>query len=167
MDRLIIEPGTGIGQIRLGMTKTEVEEWLRSYTDRYEITREQNPQRYHLEGTIRSCFQCEFDEEGKVSVIQISSGLKDVLHCEFMGIDVFRMKAEELVAQIDQLSPYDREHGELGYTYEFPALGLTFWRPVILNEADLAAEWFQEMDPAIQEDEMKNLYFECVSVRRV
>jgi len=167
MDRLMIEPRKGIGHIQLGMTQAEVEERLQNYTDQYEIPYEKNPKCYHVEGAIRSCFKIEYDAAGKVTFIQIASELKNVLQCVFLDFDVFRTKAEDLVAKIDKLSPYDRDHWELGFTYDFPSLGLSFWRPVILNENDLEAEWFKEMDPEIQKDEMKNLYFECVSVRRV
>jgi|GEM_PF-805367 len=165
MNRLMIEPGQGIGHIQLGMTKAEVEEWLQYYTEQYEIAYVKNPKYYQVEGAIRSCFTIEYDVAGKVTFIQIASELKEVLQCVFMDFDVFRTKAEDLVAQIDKLTPYARDHWELGFTYDFPALGLSFWRPSILNDADLEAEWFKEMDPEIQNDEMKNLYFECVSVR--
>lgn len=36
--------------------------------------------------------------------------------------------------------------------YQFPDLGLIFWRGNICNEEDLESEWFKELDPDIQED---------------
>lgn len=167
MDQLTIEPKKGIGNIKLGMTEAEVEECLQYYTDRYEITYEKNPECYHAPGTIRRSFSFEYDADGKVTFIQIVSSLQDVLACVFQNMDVFRTKAEELIPEIDNLSRYDRDHSELGYTYEFPELGLSFWRSNILTEADLQAEWFQELRPEIQEDEKKFLYFECASIRSV
>lgn len=166
MDKLIIEPGKGIGKLQLGMTKCEVEECLEFYTDKYEITQEQNPERFHMKG-IKAFFQTEYDCEGKVAFIQVSSAIKDVLTCVFQDVDVFNTKAEELVEKIDRISNYDRDHPELGWTYEYPELGLTFWRPNILMETDMEEDWFKEMLPEIQEDEKRNLYFECVSIRCV
>lgn len=164
MGNLSIEPKKGIGKLQLGMTKSEVEECLKYYTDEYEITREQNPERYHMKGAIKASFQTEYDSEGKVNFIQVSSAIKDVLNCVFQDIDVFNTKAEELVKKIEMTSKYDR-NDDGGWTYEYPELGLSFWRPNILREADLEKDWFKEMLPDIQEDEKRNLYFECVSIR--
>lgn len=167
MDQLIIEPSKGIGKLRLGMTKDQVDVCLQDYTEQYEITSAQNPLCFHMKGAIKACFQFEYDNYGKVSFIQVSSAIKDVLHCLFQDLDVFETKAEELVARIDSFSRYDRNDRELGWTYDFPELGLSFWRPNILREADLEEDWFQEMQPAIQEDEKRNLFFECVSIRQL
>lgn len=164
MDTLIIEPMKGIGKILLGMTKTEVEECLHYYTDKYEVTYDKNPLCYHMEGAIQSCFQFEYDSEGKVNYIQISSPLKEVLNCVFRNSDVFNTKAEELVEKVDRISKYDRNHHELGWTYHYPELGLSFWRPNILKESDMQQDWFKELEPSIQVDEKRNLYFECVSI---
>ncbi|HZG79993.1 MAG TPA: hypothetical protein VEZ13_04380 [Brevibacillus sp.] len=165
MDNLIIEPMKGIGKILLGMTKTEVDECLQYYTDKYEITYEKNPLCYHMRGAIQSCFQFEYDSGGKVKFIQISSSIKDVLNCVFQNLDVFNTKVEELVVTIDKISNYDRNHRELGWTYNYPELGLSFWRPNILKESDMQEDWFKELKPSIQEDEKRNLYFECVSIQ--
>ncbi|WP_051250469.1 hypothetical protein [Paenibacillus harenae] len=110
------------------MTKAEVDECLRFYTDKYEITYEQNPHKFHVSGAIKSCFQLEYDPNGKVNFIQISSVLNDVLKCVFKNIDVFNTKAEELVKEIDKISKYDRDHWELGWTYDYPELGPTVFR---------------------------------------
>ncbi|MGN7470143.1 hypothetical protein [Brevibacillus sp. SAFN-007a] len=96
------------------------------YTDKYEITHEQNPQRYHMKGFVSHCFTFEYDSDGKVSSISISSSLKEVLCCLFQGMDVFQTKAEELVEKIDRISKYERDHPELGWTYDYPELGLSF-----------------------------------------
>ncbi|MFS0553810.1 hypothetical protein [Brevibacillus sp. 179-C9.3 HS] len=165
MDTLIITPMKGIGKILLGMTKTEVDECLQYYTDKYEITYEKNPLCFHAKGAIQSCFQFEYDSDGKVYFIQIASSLKNELNCVFQDWDVFNTKAEELVEKIDKVSTYDRNHRELGWTYYYPGLGLSFWRPNILKESDMQEDWFKELEPSIQEDEKRNLYFECVSIQ--
>ncbi|MBW5467088.1 hypothetical protein GPJ61_04260 [Brevibacillus formosus] len=165
MDKLIIEPMKGIGKILLGMTKTEVDECLQYYTEKYEITYAKNPLCYHTKGAIQSFFQLEYDFDGKVNFIQIPSAIKNVLNCVFHNLDVFNTKTEELVEKIDKISNYDRNHRELGWTYYYPELGLSFWRPNILKESDMQEDWFKELEPSIQEDEKRNLYFECVSIQ--
>jgi hypothetical protein len=41
---------------------------------------------------------------------------------------------------------------------------LSLWRRNVLNDEDLEADWFKELKPSIQEDEMRNLYFETVTI---
>ncbi|MFF2528329.1 hypothetical protein ACFVS2_05375 [Brevibacillus sp. NPDC058079] len=140
------------------MTKTEVDKCLQYYTEKYEITYEKNPLCYHTKGAIQSCFQFEYDSDGKVNFIQISSALKEVLNCVFDNLDVFNTNAEELVEKIDKISNYDRNLRELGWTYNYQGLGLSFWRPNILKESDMQEDWFKELESSIQEDEKRNLY---------
>jgi len=159
MDPLIIEPGKGIGTIELGMSRQEVEACIQEYTAKY-----RKPS--YSKNYFEHVFMVKYDEEERVHFIEIPSSLKDIFTCSFRGMDVFNTKAEELVAKVDEISPYDRDDWELGYMYMFPALGLSFWRPNIFKEEFLQEEWFLEMHPDIQEDEKKHLYFESVSIKK-
>ncbi|MGG1660558.1 hypothetical protein [Brevibacillus sp. NRS-1366] len=160
MDDLMIEPGIGIGPIKLGMNKLQVEEYVQEYAQKYEIANK-NPNDFW------SVFKIEFDQDEKVHFIEISSFVNDDFRCFYRGIDIFNTKAERLVEQIDTISEYDRSKWDLGFSYSFPKLGLFLWRPTVLKETDLQQEWFQEMDPDIQEDEMRNLYFRTVAIASI
>jgi hypothetical protein len=153
MKNLIIEEGHSIDVIKLGMTKEDVERYV------------QLSKNDSIEGHFYEDVQCEYDADGKVSHIHISNSLKDYYYCLFRGIDVFNTKAGKLVEILDKISPFDRnDDASLGYSYTFPQLGLSLWRGNVLNDEDLEADWFKELKPSIQEDEMKNLYFETVSI---
>jgi hypothetical protein len=158
MDVLLIEPGKGIREIKLGMTKEEVNECIERYTAKY-----QKPN--YMKNYFKTSFKVKYDSEGKVKFIEIPSELKDDFQCLFMNIDIFNTKADELVRLIDEISPYDRSNTELDTCFTFPALGLKLWRPDVLKEEDLEKEWFKELKPSIQEDTMKNLYFSSVSIQ--
>lgn len=59
MDDLIIEPGKGIGLIKLGMSKDEVEKCIQKYTEKYQ-------KEYHIQDYFKGFFMVEYDSEGKV-----------------------------------------------------------------------------------------------------
>ncbi|EJL31964.1 hypothetical protein [Brevibacillus sp. BC25] len=158
MDKIIIEPGVGIGNIKFGMSKEEVALCIQEYESKHN-------KEYFVTSYFESAFMVKYDSNEKVAFIQIPSSLKNVFHCVFSDIDVFRTKVTDLVEKLDTISNYDRNDRELGGTYDFPELGLLFWRPNVLTEEDLEKEWFKELDPEIQEDEMRNLYFESVCIR--
>ncbi|UFJ40654.1 hypothetical protein LOK74_22020 [Brevibacillus humidisoli] len=156
MDTLLIEPGIGIGPIKLGMTEREVKDTLQAFSEKYlKIDR-------HF--SFYSLFKTRYDSDGKVIFVELCCYAKEHFNCLFRDIDVFNTKAEELVEMIDRISRYDRTHWEVGCTYIFPELGLTLWRPSEFKEEDMEAEWFKELRPDIQEDEMRNLYFQTVAV---
>lgn len=77
---------------------------------------------------------------------------------------MFETKAEELAAQIDKISPYDRNDWELGYSYTFHELGLAFWRPNVFRDEDMQQEWFLSHDKEAQESYLKAQYFSTVAV---
>ncbi|MEJ3718407.1 hypothetical protein WGM54_10355 [Paenibacillus polymyxa] len=157
MDNLIIEPKIGIGMIKLGMSKSEVEHCIRSYSNQYDKL-DKDPNYFHYVFTI------EYDSLGKVNFIEVASHAKEQFNCLFKEIDIFNTKADELVKLIDKISPYERNHPEIGWTYSFPELGLSLWRSRIFNEEDTKEEWFKEMDVEEQEDELRFRYFETVSL---
>ncbi|MEC0184428.1 hypothetical protein P4H61_23370 [Paenibacillus peoriae] len=157
MEKIIIEPNIGIGTIKIGMSKAEVENCLQAYTDKFNKSL-QDDDYFHY------AFKVEYDSDGRVNFIEAASHIKDDFHCLMNGIDVFNTKAEELIKIVDELSPYDRQHPELGWMYSFPKLGLKFWRSSIFNEKDTLEDRFKEMPPENQEEELRFQFFETVSI---
>ncbi|KQL45325.1 hypothetical protein AN963_27515 [Brevibacillus choshinensis] len=120
MGKLIIEPGQGIGTIKLGTSIAEVNECIEEYDAKYKKDYHQTDR---FGNYFTHMFMVEYDSNEKVNFI-----------------DVFNTKAEQLVAVIDTISKYDRDDRELGWTYHFRDIGLSLWRPNILNEEDLEKE---------------------------
>lgn len=157
MEKLIIEPGHSIGSIQLGMNKLAVEKVIQDYAARYHCVN-------HMDNYFESAFRIEYDLEEKVKFIEIPWTLKEVFTCTCRDIDVFNTKAAELVKKLDKISPYDRKHQELGYTYVFPQWGLSLWRSRKFEEDDMQTDWFKKLSPENQEDELRFMYFESVSI---
>ncbi|WP_034328788.1 hypothetical protein [Alkaliphilus transvaalensis] len=159
MDDLIIEPKLGIGKITLGMSMKEVEACIAYYSKKHlGVDDDKN--------AIASSLQVAYDPEGKVNFIHLDSRITKYFNCLFRGVDVFSTKVDLLVKMIDEISPYDRNHPELGCTFYFPEIGLGLWRPRIFNEEDQLTKEFQELTPENQEDELRNLYFEVVCIEK-
>ena len=52
------------------------------------------------------------------------------------GTPILEIDAEETLAFLTALAPFNPDDFELGYSYEFPALELAVWRPVLPEEGD-------------------------------
>lgn len=81
-----------------------------------------------------STFQVFFDENETVEDIELSSG--GDIPVIYKGMSVFEMPATELIQVISEDTPYDENDSELGYSYIFPLLELSVWRPVIPDSPD-------------------------------
>ena len=155
MEEIIIHEGLSVGLFQLGMKKEEVEKYKKLYIEKYNI--------------YKDAFLFEYDEEGQVVYIQlIIDALKHDFQCKFKGIDIFNTKAAELIELFDAITPYTRDRdASLGFMYQFPKLGLTFWRGDVCTEEDLESDWFKELIPENQEDTKRFLYFETVRFHKV
>lgn len=158
-DVLLVEPGVGIGKIKLGMTKEELaaceEEYLKEY-----------PGKPWHDIPFESLFQIEYDENNRIHFIQIINYDMDHMNfvCLYKDIDLFSTKAKDLVPTINEISPYKTEGKDLGFSYYFLEIGLALWRGNIFHEEQMHEEWFRQSSPEDQEYELKYLYFETVSV---
>ncbi|WII37632.1 hypothetical protein [Paenibacillus thiaminolyticus] len=99
MDKIIIEPGHGVGVLKLGMTKDNVNECIQTFIQQYN-----DHENRHFESYVIP----EYDENEKMIAVQ-------VVHDLMNGIDVFNTKAEKLVKYMDKISPYLR-NGELVFS---------------------------------------------------
>ena len=151
MEDLIIKEGYSVGLFKLGMTKEEVEHCNKIYIEKY--------------GLYKDSFFFEYDENEKVTSIHLLlEELKKHFQCNFKGIDLFNLKASELVKAIGTIAPHHRDQEALrGFTYQFPDLGLTLWRGNVCAEEDLETDWFKELIPENQEDEKRFLFFETIT----
>lgn len=151
MEDLIIKEGHSVGLFRFGMMKDEVERCNKLYIEKH--------------GIYKNSFVFEYDEEGKViSIHLLIEELKKHFQCNFKEIDLFNLKASELIYALEAISPYNRsQDASLGFMYQFPDLGFTLWRGNVCTEEDLEAEWFKELIPENQEDEKRFLFFETIT----
>ncbi len=132
-------PLKGVGPVLLGMSREEVhsvmglpEKSFRLFADDPNLT-----DAYHESG-----FQVFYDKDDRVEHIELLS-LDDSFVAIYKGKDVFRTRADELVAFISQDAPFDPEYPEPGCLYVFPQLELSLWRPFLPeDESDPEGQYF-------------------------
>jgi hypothetical protein len=119
MQTLEIQPTVGVGPIRFGMSRAEVRELIGPHDGDSDEDRE-----WYLEDLA-----IEFDSSGKVAFIEIaeSENFRAVLNGECLH----ELDADSAIAHVKKSAAYDPNAPEPGYTYVFPALQLSLWRPVV------------------------------------
>lgn len=161
MDKLIIRPSTGIGNVRLGMNREEVLEAIGmcfySTYDKHNLCDEYF--NYNL--------RVYYNDKGIVNFIEDLYYISKYVQVIFEGIDVFKTKADELVSFIEKnCDKYNRNDSDsqFGYGYIFENIGLSLWRSNVFKEETMHEEWFQKLGPEEKEEELRFQYFEKVSV---
>lgn len=156
MEKLLIEPGVGIGQIKLGMTRAEVDSIVEQYVYKYKKGTE-----YPI--FFEYVFKIEYDKSGKVKFIEVTSDIKIFFKCICYEVDVFNTKADSLISRISQEADYAEDtSGETQYL--FIDIGLSLWRASVLKEEDMQENWFKEMDVENQEEEKRYMFFQTIAV---
>jgi len=119
-----IKPKIGVGPILIGMTREEVRQHL-GPPDGDDDERE-----WYLDDMA-----IDFDSSGKVKFIELAES--ENYKARLNGKCLHDLEADEAVAHVQAIAPYNQNDPELGYTYLFPDLQLSLWRPVIPdNEQD-------------------------------
>ncbi|MCA8993088.1 MAG: hypothetical protein KDA88_13950 [Planctomycetaceae bacterium] len=113
-----IEPLKGVGPVRFGMSRDEVRKLLGT-PDSVNDNRE-----WFLDG-----FAVDYDSTGKVEFVEFAISSK--FRVAFKGKCLHEMYADDAVAFVSEFAPYDATDPELGYTYMFPKLQLSLWRPTM------------------------------------
>ncbi|WP_374017453.1 hypothetical protein ABU162_25395 [Paenibacillus thiaminolyticus] len=156
MDKIIIEPGHGVGVLKLGLTKNNVNECIQTFIQQYNDHENRHFENYVIPG---------YNENEKMIAVQVVRDLMKYANFECHGIDVFNTKAEKLVKYMDKISPYLRNwESAAGGHYVFPDIGLALYRSNAITEEDLKEEWFLAQSLENQEYDMKYLFFESIMV---
>lgn len=134
MEIFEIQLGNSIGPVKLGMTDTEVSNVIGSPDCIH-------GHRHHfLDGLM-----VDFDNEGKVEFIEAAAS--ELFSTTLFSFDVHRTLATNVLERVQLEDNYDHSDPELGYSYVFKELQLSFWRPNL---------------PDIEEGE--GLYFQSVAI---
>lgn len=159
--RFDIIPHIGASNLKLGMTRDEVRTLLGipGYSSE-KITMEYDDFSLPLpakDGYFENELQITFDDDNKIEFIEFSG--KDAVHIKvFLNeVEVFKVPAPELVLHIisSTKSDYDKEDEEIPFSYIFPEIDLSVWRPVI-------PELDEEMGEIPEFDEGK--YFSTIGI---
>ncbi|MFM2476877.1 hypothetical protein [Celerinatantimonas sp. MCCC 1A17872] len=123
MHKFEITPHLGIGPIKLGMTRAEVNTCF----GKPEFSG--NGRVGYLSG-----FMIDFDENDKVEFIELAKSNKFAAF--YKGINLHSVTAKQAVACVENDDEYDKESPEQGYSYIFKKLQLSLWRGTIAQMDD-------------------------------
>ena len=129
MHTFTIQPLVGIGPIKFGMSRNEVQAILAEFGQTQTVLRPPNTDCY-----FQNAFQVSYDEAGEVEFIEFASS-SDV-RILFHEASLHELTAEDAVRFVSQFADYDKNHRDQGFTYIFPACQLSLWRSVLPADAD-------------------------------
>jgi hypothetical protein len=115
----------GAGPVRLGMTPAEVEAVMGT-PKVVAKGLDKHPVHTFLRSTIQ-VFYCA--KTGLVEYIELSRNAN--FEVWYRDISVFETEATQLVSLISAITLPDETHPEFGYSYVFPEIEFSLWRPVM------------------------------------
>ncbi|MEZ8814987.1 hypothetical protein AB6E02_06035 [Vibrio cyclitrophicus] len=132
MEIFEIQLRNSIGPVKLGMTETEVINVIGAPNFIY-------GHRHHfLDGLM-----VDFDNEGRVEFIE--AAVSELFSTTLLGFDVHRALATNVLERIQLEGNYDHSDPELGYSYVFKELQLSFWRPTLPDLEEGEGLYFQSV----------------------
>ncbi len=121
MQEFAIQPLTGVGPVRFGMTVAEVE----THLGQGRVV----SQKRHL---YLECLFVDFDAQGRAEFIEAAESSRVAITLD--GQNLHALKADAAVETVSRLAPYDPNDPELGYSFVFPALQVALWRSTVERE---------------------------------
>ena len=129
-----IRPGKGIGPVQIGMSREAARLAMQASGQAVAAPRHGDP-RPMLE-SHRGAFRVHLDAAGRVQAVEVVRGSREALRpgerLPFVAvlddIDVLQTPATDLVALVSRKTKLDPHSDDPGVTFEFPTIGLGFWR---------------------------------------
>ena len=177
MNSYIVTPHEGIGSLKLGMSPEEILAAVqRDLTDLKIVSkrgiqisedRERDPSFQTLRYMEDIYFSMVRYQNGKAIEISVNWGLRDDVKVSLYGLDVFNTPAEDVIRFMKQIGTciHDEPVEQLSTEYEFPALGIRFWRERAFHEKLLQDRAYVEAMQLVLEEEKRYLYFDIVTVK--
>lgn len=167
----IVTPSKGIGNIQIGMSKTEIDNMFNpKYTEEEKI----NHLVFNCEEktnllSVRynnSMFVVLYDSSN--TAIEISAAI-DFFEDEpliLYDMDLSRSKAEDIILTLRNYASftYDGDDEDLSTTYIFKDLGITLWRESGFHSKLLNDNEFLSMSLEDQEYEKRFMFFNSISI---
>lgn len=126
-----IEPNVGVGPIKFGMSKAEVESV-------FGLPEYENGNRVGY----FSGFMINFDALNAVEFIELAKS--DLFTSEYKGIELHCLSASKVLSFVGEHDDFDLDDPELGYSYVFKSLQLSLWRGTLPDdENDNEGKFFE------------------------
>jgi hypothetical protein len=120
----LVKPLESVGPVRLGMSRAEVQNVMQVQSTPFLKT---VGDKIETDAFYDSHFQVFYNSD-TATVEYVELTCNSPFSVELLGIDPFATKANPLVKKIAAIAAFDKDDPELGYSYVFPDLELSFWR---------------------------------------
>ena len=175
MERYVVTPHEGIGSLKLGMSPEEILAAIQNDLTELKIvskrglqisqTRERDANFQTLRYMEDIYFSMVRYQNGKAIEISVGRELRDEVKVSLYDLDVFHTPAEDVIRFMFGPCIHDEPDEQLSTEYEFPALGIRFWRERAFHEKLLQDRAYVEAMQLVLEEEKRYLYFDIVTVR--
>ncbi|NAX42326.1 MULTISPECIES: hypothetical protein [unclassified Vibrio] len=158
-------PFKGVGKLKLGMSKEEIRKAVGSPADNIPAHTSSGIAFQESDYFLESSIQVTYDQEtGQANWIAINNNISSKVIFEEM--DLFNSSVQDVVTHTESFGALDNNDSELGYSYTFPSLGLSFWRSSITEDLlqELAITTDEEDKECLIQDIEKSKYFEQISI---
>ena len=110
-------------------------------------------------------FQAAY-RDNRAAEISVDRLVREQMPVMLCGFDLFKTPADELIPALKEKSPCvcGTKDEELGYEYQFDALGLRFWREDTFHPKLLKDENYVREMAAVLEDQKRFRYFDTVTI---
>lgn len=126
-----IVPNVGVGPIKLGMQRAEVEKIFGAPD--YE---------HDSRVSYFSGFMIDYNDSNNVEFIELANS--EHFTASYEGKDLHRIPANEAVEFVSKFDSFDKNEPELGHSYIFKKLQLSLWRGTMPeNENDEDGKYFE------------------------
>lgn len=174
MHTLTIDPGEGIGPLKLGMGPEDIletltglrREWDPAGLNKISITVDEGEDNFYRRYQDNfSFFMVRYQRDRAVEIGVDRTLLMKHVPITLWGREVFQTPAEELVNLLKGHSACicDQADEQLGYNYEFPDVGVRLWREYVYHPKLLKDQAYMK-DLWHMLDELKrHLYFDIAA----
>ena len=98
-------------------------------------------------------FHVHYNEQGLVEFIEVANPMDGQIKVLLLEVDLFNTPADKVISEIENLArlTFDQNDPELPYSYTFPGLELSFWRPTVPeDEKDEDGRFFESVGIGIK-----------------
>ena len=123
--RFEVEPHVGAGPIKLGLSRGELRKLMGAPFRTYSKV----PGEPLTDTYFGTDLQVYYDAGDRVEYIELNGPRS--INPTLRGRTLLFAPAEEVIEWMRGVSDFDADNPELGYSYIYPALDLSLWRPIV------------------------------------
>jgi len=123
--RFEVEPHVGAGPIKLGLSREELRRLMGAPFRTYSKA----PGEPLTDTYFGTDLQVSYDASDRVDYIELNGPRS--INPTLRGRTLLFAPAEEVIDWMRGVSDFDADNPELGYSYVYPALDLSLWRPIV------------------------------------